>query len=94
MRITSCDWVDGGITTGESGVFASELRVIGFVYVCVSSGGISPQVVPALAPRYQVPLAAAVKKASGIAVQPGRHDCQPAAGGRDHYALNTSNLKT
>jgi 2,4-dienoyl-CoA reductase-like NADH-dependent reductase (Old Yellow Enzyme family) len=69
MRITGCDWVDGGITTDEAGIFASELRAIGFDYVCVSSGGISPQARPAVALGYQVPLAAAVKKASGIAVQ-------------------------
>jgi 2,4-dienoyl-CoA reductase-like NADH-dependent reductase (Old Yellow Enzyme family) len=69
MRITGCDWVDGGITTDEAGIFASELRAIGFDYVCVSSGGISPQARPSVAPGYQVPLAATVKKASGIAVQ-------------------------
>jgi 2,4-dienoyl-CoA reductase-like NADH-dependent reductase (Old Yellow Enzyme family) len=68
-RITGSDWMDGGITPEEAGVFAGELRVIGFDYVCVSSGGISPQARPAVAPRYQVPFAAAVKKASGIAVQ-------------------------
>jgi 2,4-dienoyl-CoA reductase-like NADH-dependent reductase (Old Yellow Enzyme family) len=69
MRITGCDWIDGGITTGEAGAFACELRAIGFDYVCVSSGGIGPQARPVVAPGYQVPLAAAVKKASGIAVQ-------------------------
>jgi 2,4-dienoyl-CoA reductase-like NADH-dependent reductase (Old Yellow Enzyme family) len=53
----------------EAGIFASELRAIGFDYVCVSPGGISPQARPAVAPSYQVPLAAAVKKASGSAVQ-------------------------
>jgi 2,4-dienoyl-CoA reductase-like NADH-dependent reductase (Old Yellow Enzyme family) len=42
---------------------------IGFDYVCASSGGISPAALPAIAAGYQVPLAAAVKKASGIAVQ-------------------------
>jgi hypothetical protein len=46
----------------------SLLRAIGFDYVCVSSGGISPQARPAAAPGYQVPLAAAVKKASGSIV--------------------------
>jgi hypothetical protein len=46
----------------------SLLRVIGFDYVCVSSGGISPQARPAAAPGYQLPLAAAVKKASGSIV--------------------------
>ena len=69
MRITGCDWVEGGITTDEAGILASELRAIGFDYVCVSSGGISQQARPAVAPGYQVPLAAAVKKASDIAVQ-------------------------
>jgi 2,4-dienoyl-CoA reductase-like NADH-dependent reductase (Old Yellow Enzyme family) len=69
MRITGTDWVDGGITPDEAGLFAGKLRGIGFDYVCVSSGGISPAARPAIAPGYQVPLAAAVKKASGIAVQ-------------------------
>ena len=65
MRITGTDWVDGGITLEEAGTFAARLRDIGFDYVCVSSGGISPAARPAIAPGYQVPLAAAVKKASG-----------------------------
>ncbi|MGE0257758.1 MAG: NADH:flavin oxidoreductase/NADH oxidase [Alphaproteobacteria bacterium] len=69
MRITGTDWVDGGITPDEAGLFASKLNDIGFDYVCVSSGGISPAARPAIAPGYQVPLAAAVKQAGGIAVQ-------------------------
>ena len=69
MRITGTDWVDRGITPDEAGIFAQEVHGIGFDYVCVSSGGISPEARPAIAPGYQVPLAAAVKKASGIAVQ-------------------------
>jgi 2,4-dienoyl-CoA reductase-like NADH-dependent reductase (Old Yellow Enzyme family) len=69
MRITGSDWIPGGITPDEAGIFACELREIGFDYVCVSSGGISPQARANIAPGYQVPFAAAVKKASGIAVQ-------------------------
>jgi 2,4-dienoyl-CoA reductase-like NADH-dependent reductase (Old Yellow Enzyme family) len=69
MRITGTDWVDGGITPDDAGLFAAKLRDIGFDYVCVSSGGISPAARPAIGPGYQVPLADAVKKASGIAVQ-------------------------
>jgi 2,4-dienoyl-CoA reductase-like NADH-dependent reductase (Old Yellow Enzyme family) len=69
MRITGKDWVDGGITPEEAGIFAGKLSDIGFDYVCVSSGSISPAARPTIAPGYQVPLAAAVKKASGIAVQ-------------------------
>ena len=69
MRVTGTDWIDGGITPDEAGIFAGKLRDIGFDYVCVSSGGVSPAARPAVAPGYQVPLAAAVKKASGITVQ-------------------------
>jgi 2,4-dienoyl-CoA reductase-like NADH-dependent reductase (Old Yellow Enzyme family) len=69
MRITGTDWVNGGITPDEAGIFANKLRGIGFDYVCVSSGGISLAARPAVGPGYQVPLAAAVEKASGIAVQ-------------------------
>src|SRR4051794_2814376 len=69
MRITGTDWVDGGITPEEAGIFARKLSEIGFDYVCVSSGGISSAARLAIAPGYQVPLAAAFKKASGIVVQ-------------------------
>lgn len=69
MRITGSDWVEGGITPDEAGIFAGKLRDIGFDYVCVSSGGISPAARPVIAPGYQVPFAAAVKKASGMVVQ-------------------------
>lgn len=69
MRITGTDWADGGTTPEEAGIFAARLRDVGCDYVCVSSGGISPAARPAVAPGYQVPLAAAVKKKSGIAVQ-------------------------
>ncbi len=69
MRVTGTDWIDGGITPDEAGIFARKLRDIGFDYVCLSSSGVSPATRPAVAPGYQVPLAAAVKKASGITVQ-------------------------
>lgn len=68
-RITGFDWMPGGITTEEAGIFAGKLRELGFDYVCVSSGGISPQARATVEPAYQVPFAAAVRKASGIAVQ-------------------------
>jgi hypothetical protein len=64
--LTGCDWVAGGITTDEAGIFASKLCAIGFDYVCVSSGGTSPPARPAIAPGYQVPLAAAVKKPAAL----------------------------
>lgn len=69
MRITGSDWIPGALTPQDAVIFADELKEIGFDYVCVSSGGISPQARIVVAPGYQVPFAAAVKKASGIAVQ-------------------------
>ena len=66
VRITGTDWVDGGITPDEAGIFAGKLRDIGFDYVCVSSGGISPAARPAIGPSYQVSLAAAVNKPAAL----------------------------
>jgi len=93
-RITGSDWIAGGITPEEAGVFARQLRAIGFDYVCVSSGGISPEARPAIAPGYNVSLAAAVRKASGITVQavgmivdPHQAEAILAAGDADFLAL-------
>lgn len=69
MRITGSDWIEGGLTSDDAGVLANELHETGFDYVCVSSGGVSPQAKIVLGPGYQVPFAAAVKQASRIAVQ-------------------------
>jgi 2,4-dienoyl-CoA reductase-like NADH-dependent reductase (Old Yellow Enzyme family) len=69
MRITGSDWIDSGLGPDDAAVFAAELEVVGFDYVCVSSGGISPQARVAVAPGYQVPFAKAVKKAGKITVQ-------------------------
>lgn len=94
MRITGSDWLAGGITPEEAGIFAGRLRELGFDYVCVSSGGISAQARPIVAPGYQVPFAASVRKASGIAVQavgmtvdPHQAEAIVAAGDADFVAL-------
>ena len=69
IRITGSDWIDGALTPGDAAAFAGELEALGFDYVCVSSGGISPQARVAVAPGYQVPFAAAVKRANRLVVQ-------------------------
>lgn len=69
MRITGSDWIPGALTPEDAAMFATELKEVGFDYVCVSSGGISPQARITVAPGYQVPFAETVRKASGIAVQ-------------------------
>ncbi|MHB2170189.1 NADH:flavin oxidoreductase/NADH oxidase [Alsobacter sp. R-9] len=65
-RITGSDWVDGGLTVDDAIALSGVLRDIGIAFVCVSSGGNSmAQKIP-VGPGYQVHLAAAVKKATGI----------------------------
>jgi 2,4-dienoyl-CoA reductase-like NADH-dependent reductase (Old Yellow Enzyme family) len=68
-RITGSDWADGGLTADGAVAFAKALKGIGTDYVCVSSGGnIAAARIP-LAPGYQVPFAAKVKAATGIATR-------------------------
>jgi 2,4-dienoyl-CoA reductase-like NADH-dependent reductase (Old Yellow Enzyme family) len=68
-RITGSDWAEGGLTVEDAIVFAKALKGIGADYVCVSSGGnVSTAKIP-LGPGYQVPFAAKVKAATGIATR-------------------------
>ena len=67
-RITGSDWMDGGIHVEEAIAFASELKARGAHYVDVTSGGISLGAKIQLGPGYQVPFAAAVRRATGLAV--------------------------
>ena len=68
-RITGSDWADGGLTVDDAVAFAKALKGIGTDYVCVSSGGnVATAKIP-LAPGYQVPFAAKVKAATGIATR-------------------------
>jgi 2,4-dienoyl-CoA reductase-like NADH-dependent reductase (Old Yellow Enzyme family) len=69
MRITGSDWIEGGLTDADAALFAAALKETGFDYVCVSSGGVSPQARVVVEPGYQVPFAAAVKRDGKITVQ-------------------------
>jgi 2,4-dienoyl-CoA reductase-like NADH-dependent reductase (Old Yellow Enzyme family) len=69
MRITGSDWIEGGLTSADAALFAAALKEAGLDYVCVSSGGISPQARVVVGPGYQVPFAEAVKRDGRIAVQ-------------------------
>ena len=68
-RITASDWIDAGLPTEESIVYARELHRIGFDYLCVSSGGLVPHQRIKIEPGYQVAFAAKVKLAVPIAVR-------------------------
>ena len=65
-RLSGTDWVAGGWTVQESVQLSRVLRTAGAQYVHMSSGGISPQQKIALGPGYQVPLARAVRDATGV----------------------------
>ncbi|MGC2414202.1 MAG: NADH:flavin oxidoreductase/NADH oxidase [Stellaceae bacterium] len=69
MRITGSDWIGGGLTSADAALFAAALKRIGLDYVCVSSGGISPQARVVVGPGYQVPFAETVKRDADITVQ-------------------------
>jgi NADPH2 dehydrogenase len=66
IRISAVDWLDHGIGIEDSIAFARALLDRGCDFVDASSGGIDPAIKPPIAPGYQVPFAAAIRKAAGI----------------------------
>ena len=66
VRISATDWADGGWTVEESIEFVRELARLGCDWVDVSSAGISPDQKIPVGPGYQVPLARALRKATGL----------------------------
>ncbi len=69
MRISAVDWIEGGIEIEDSIAFVRAARELGIDYVCVSGGGISPKVRPAVAPGYQVPFAHRIRRETGLATR-------------------------
>ena len=69
MRIAGSDWIEGGLTSAEATLFAAALKDAGLDYVCVSSGGISPQARVQVEPGYQVPFAQTIRRDGKITVQ-------------------------
>jgi 2,4-dienoyl-CoA reductase-like NADH-dependent reductase (Old Yellow Enzyme family) len=65
-RISATDWVEGGWDLEEALVFCRALKERGVSFLHVSSGGVSSAQKIPLAPNYQVPFAAAVKRETGI----------------------------
>lgn len=66
FRISGTDWVDGGWDIAQSIAFAQETKAHGADFIHVSSGGLSTAQQIPLGPSYQVPLARAVKEATGL----------------------------
>lgn len=68
MRLSGSDWVDGGWDIEQTIVFAQALEARGCSAVHISSGGMDPAQAIPVGPSYQVPLARAVKQATGLPV--------------------------
>ena len=68
-RISGSDWLEGGLGPDDAVAYARELKRLGYDYVCVSSGAMSPLARMKVEPNYQVPFAEKVKKNVDIAVR-------------------------
>ena len=68
IRVSGTDWAPGGWDLEQTVEFAKALQAHGCSAVHVSSGGLTPSQQIPLGPGYQVPLARAVKAATGLPV--------------------------
>lgn len=68
MRVSGTDWVGGGWDIDDTVAFAQALESRGCSAIHVSSGGVDPRQLIPVGPGYQVPLARAVKEATGMPV--------------------------
>jgi 2,4-dienoyl-CoA reductase-like NADH-dependent reductase (Old Yellow Enzyme family) len=68
MRVSGTDWVEGGWDIEQTVAFAQALEARGCSAIHVSSGGLHPDQQIPVGPSYQVPLARAVKQATGLPV--------------------------
>ena len=69
MRITGTEWDKDGIDEKEAIIFSKELEKIGCNYVCVSSGGNTPNPKIPIGPHYQVHLAKTIKENTSMVVR-------------------------
>ena len=68
-RITGSDWNESGLTADDAVTFAKALKLKGFDYVDISSGGVTADTRNPTTAGYNVPLADQVKRESGIATR-------------------------
>ena len=66
VRVSATDWVEGGWDLAQTTAFAEALKARGCDFIDVSSGGVSPQQKIPVAPNYQVPFAAEIKRRVGM----------------------------
>lgn len=68
VRVSGTDWVEGGWDIEQTIALARALEARGCDAIHVSSGGLDPRQQIPVGPSYQVPLARAVKQATGLPV--------------------------
>lgn len=68
-RISGSDWSEGGATVDDAIALAKALDARGCAYVDITSGGLVPHARISVGPNYQVPFAAAVKRAVSMPVR-------------------------
>ncbi len=66
VRVSATDWVDGGWDEEQTIAYCHALKARGCAAINVSSGGTSPTAKVPNGPSYQVPLARAVRQATGL----------------------------
>ncbi|MEO7067374.1 MAG: NADH:flavin oxidoreductase/NADH oxidase [Rhodanobacter sp.] len=67
LRISATDWAPGGWDIEQSVQLMRQLKALGVDLVDVSSGGLVPHVEIPVAPGYQVPFAARIRREIGMA---------------------------
>lgn len=77
LRITGTDWTDDGWSTEDAATYGKALKDLDTDYLCVSSGGVAPGLTYPTGPGYQVPLAEAVKAATGLPTRTAGHIVVP-----------------
>ncbi len=66
VRISATDWAEGGWNLEQSVALARALKLLGVDLIDTSSGGLVAGVKVPIAPGYQVPFAAAIRKQADI----------------------------
>ena len=69
VRVTGTEWDQNGINENEAIIFAKELEKIGCHYLCVSSGGNTPNPQIPVGPHYQVHLAKIIKQNTNMVIR-------------------------
>lgn len=67
VRISATDWIEGGWSADDSVALAAALKELGVDLIDASSGGVAPHASIPVAPGYQVPFAARIRREAGIA---------------------------